>query len=87
MDDDGWIAREQVLGDEARSKMPDEFQTQYKNFANPPTLFLAVEVFLDKVSSKTPYFGAQSRYLTGRESSRTLFDQLYNQLKKQYSWF
>jgi mannosyl-oligosaccharide glucosidase len=26
MDKDGWIAREQIIGDEARSKVPKEFQ-------------------------------------------------------------
>ncbi|KAJ2879331.1 Processing alpha glucosidase I, partial [Coemansia aciculifera] len=43
MDESGWIAREQILGDEARSKVPREFQVQYPNFANPPTLLFAVE--------------------------------------------
>ncbi|KAJ2719794.1 Processing alpha glucosidase I [Coemansia sp. Benny D115] len=43
MDDNGWIAREQILGEEARSKVPKEFQVQYPNFANPPTLLFAVE--------------------------------------------
>lgn len=38
-DEDGWIAREQILGDEARSKVPEEFQLQRRHFANPPTLF------------------------------------------------
>ncbi|KAJ1644488.1 Processing alpha glucosidase I [Coemansia asiatica] len=43
MDASGWIAREQILGSEARSKVPPEFQVQYPNFANPPTLLFAVE--------------------------------------------
>ena len=49
MDDDGWIAREQILGPEARSKVPPEFQIQYPHYANPPTLFLVVEAFIDKL--------------------------------------
>ncbi|KAI9187570.1 Processing alpha glucosidase I [Blastocladiella emersonii ATCC 22665] len=40
-DKDGWIAREQILGDEARSKVPAEFQVQSPHIANPPTLVLA----------------------------------------------
>ncbi|KAJ1896914.1 Processing alpha glucosidase I, partial [Coemansia sp. IMI 209127] len=45
MDGDGWIAREQILGEEARSKVPKEFQVQYPNFANPPTLLFPLEMF------------------------------------------
>ncbi|KAJ2401509.1 Processing alpha glucosidase I [Coemansia sp. RSA 2559] len=45
MDNDGWIAREQILGEEARSKVPKEFQVQYPNFANPPTLLFPLEMF------------------------------------------
>jgi mannosyl-oligosaccharide glucosidase len=44
MDDDGWIAREQILGPEARSKVPEDFQVQSPKIANPPTLML---VFMD----------------------------------------
>src|SRR4051812_21792096 len=51
MDEDGWIAREQILGAEARSKVPAEFTVQYPHYANPPTLFMALEAFMDKVKS------------------------------------
>ncbi|KAJ1737476.1 Processing alpha glucosidase I [Coemansia sp. Benny D160-2] len=44
MDSNGWIAREQILGEEARSKVPKEFQVQYPNFANPPTLLLPIQM-------------------------------------------
>ncbi|KAI9505236.1 glycoside hydrolase [Coemansia spiralis] len=57
MDSSGWIAREQILGDEARSKVPEEFQVQYPNFANPPTLLFALEMYTswlksDEISQK-----------------------------------
>ncbi|KAJ3573199.1 hypothetical protein NP233_g2589 [Leucocoprinus birnbaumii] len=55
IDDDGWVAREQILGEEARSKVPQEFQTQVPNYANPPTLTMAVTAFIDRlkqISSK-----------------------------------
>lgn len=52
MDEDGWIPREQILGNEARSKVPQEFQVQYPHYANPPTLFLVLEALLDKVEGK-----------------------------------
>ncbi|KAK6541770.1 Processing alpha glucosidase I [Orbilia ellipsospora] len=48
IDDDGWIAREQILGLEARNKVPKEFQTQYPHYANPPTLLLVLTRFIEK---------------------------------------
>lgn len=51
MDDDGWVAREQILGEEARSKVPAEFITQVPRYANPPTLTMAVTAFIDRLKS------------------------------------
>ena len=42
MDGEGWIAREQILGPEGRSRVPEDFWSQERGFANPPTLFLAL---------------------------------------------
>ncbi|KAG0691000.1 Processing alpha glucosidase I [Pichia californica] len=47
IDDKGWIAREQILGDESRSKVPIEFTTQNPNIANPPTLMMIFSELLD----------------------------------------
>lgn len=44
---DGWIGREQVLGDEARARVPSEFLVQRTAHANPPTLLLPVAHMLD----------------------------------------
>ncbi|KAF8911130.1 glycoside hydrolase [Gymnopilus junonius] len=49
IDNDGWVAREQILGEEARSKVPSEFLTQVPNYANPPTLTMAVTAFIERV--------------------------------------
>jgi mannosyl-oligosaccharide glucosidase len=49
MDSTGWIQREQILGDEARSKVPQEFQPQNPEFANPPTMVLPIERIAHKV--------------------------------------
>eukprot|EP01117_Protostelium_nocturnum_P003316 TRINITY_DN1427_c0_g3_i1.p1 TRINITY_DN1427_c0_g3~~TRINITY_DN1427_c0_g3_i1.p1 ORF type:complete len:801 (+),score=229.64 TRINITY_DN1427_c0_g3_i1:331-2403(+) len=43
MDSQGWIAREQILGKEARSKVPEQFQTQFDDYANPPTLLFVLQ--------------------------------------------
>lgn len=47
IDDKGWIAREQILGEEARTKVPKEFTTQNPNIANPPTLMMIFSELLD----------------------------------------
>ncbi|NXM29657.1 MOGS glucosidase, partial [Oxyruncus cristatus] len=46
MNTDGWIPREQILGDEARARVPPEFVLQHSETANPPTLLLALERLL-----------------------------------------
>ncbi|THH08538.1 hypothetical protein EW145_g2643 [Phellinidium pouzarii] len=51
IDEDGWVAREQILGEEARSKVPEEFITQVPSYANPPTLTMAVIAFIDRLKS------------------------------------
>ena len=50
IDDDGWIAREQILGEESRSKVPLEFQTQYPHYANPPTLLMPIAAFIERLT-------------------------------------
>ncbi|GME97110.1 unnamed protein product [Ambrosiozyma monospora] len=52
IDDDGWIAREQILGDEARSKVPAEFVVQNPRIANPPTMMLVFTKMLELASEK-----------------------------------
>merc|ERR1712000_82391 len=79
MDEDGWIAREQILGPEARSKVPPEFQVQYPHYANPPTLFLIIDVLMDKLSD--PKYSAQKSRVDSELRS------LYPLLKRQYYWF
>uniref|UniRef100_A0AAQ4R8E3 Mannosyl-oligosaccharide glucosidase n=1 Tax=Gasterosteus aculeatus aculeatus TaxID=481459 RepID=A0AAQ4R8E3_GASAC len=49
---EGWIPREQILGDEARRKVPAEFVVQRNENANPPTLFLALQELIEQLSSK-----------------------------------
>ena len=52
VDEDGWLPREQILGAEARSKVPPEFQIQIPSYANPPTLFLALAANLERLQQK-----------------------------------
>ncbi|NXV13790.1 MOGS glucosidase, partial [Cepphus grylle] len=53
MNADGWIPREQILGEEARAKVPPEFLLQHSETANPPTLLLALQRLLP--DSPLPY--------------------------------
>lgn len=48
IDDDGWIAREQILGTEARSRVPAEFVHQSSAIVNPPTIMLAFTYLLER---------------------------------------
>lgn len=98
MDEDGWIGREQILGPEARSKVPEEFQTQYPHYANPPTLFLTVDAFIDKLRKSNGSAPAVKETITGTAGLSTAsvdnpevglgyLRRLYPLLKRQYYWF
>lgn len=87
MDESGWIAREQILGPEARSKVPLEFQTQYPHYANPPTLFLAVQEFVAKLYGDTSFSGAPSQYLSDPAAGKAFLKAIYPKMKKHYGWF
>ena len=87
MDRDGWIAREQILGPEARSKVPEQFQVQYPHYANPPTLFLVAQAFAAKLHGVSPHTGAPSAYLQDAAKGKAYLRSLYPKLKKNYEWF
>ena len=95
MDDDGWIGREQILGPEARSKVPQEFQVQYPHYANPPTLFLVLEALIDKVKSGSskapdssdPFDSVRNVHLRQPEMAINYLKELYPLLKRHYFWY
>ena len=93
MDEDGWIAREQILGAEARSKVPPEFQVQYPHYANPPTLYLIFDILVnkfasgDKFESSDPLEAVRSGHLQKREIAVLYLKEVYPLLKRQYEWF
>ena len=93
MDEDGWIGREQILGSEARSKVPQEFQVQYPHYANPPTLFLVLEALIDKSSSKVPasssdpYHELRNAHLQDSDTVVSYLRDIYPLLKRHYFWY
>ncbi|KAI0016991.1 glycoside hydrolase family 63 protein [Xylariomycetidae sp. FL0641] len=99
IDEDGWIAREMILGDEARSKVPPEFQVQYPHYANPPTLYLVLEAFMDKLEkangSDKPHketlqqkdIPLGSAHIDNPELGLEYLRNIYPLLRRQYLWF
>lgn len=97
MDEDGWIAREQILGAEARSKVPPEFTVQYPHYANPPTLFIVLEAFLDKLDGNKNISVQQfpediaerlrSVYVQQPELGEAYIRSIYPLLKRHYFWY
>ena len=94
MDEDGWIGREQILGQEARSKVPQEFQVQYPHYANPPTLFLIFDSLIEKLhsadpapSSSDPFESIRSAHLRDSENAIAYLRDLYPLLKRHYFWY
>lgn len=80
-------AGEQILGPEARSKVPTEFQTQYPHYANPPTLSLLLTNIISKVTKKTPYNGHSSKYTTSSQDAQSLVKELLPLFDRHYNWF
>lgn len=102
-DDSGWIAREIILGNEARSKVPQEFQVQNPNIANPPTLLLAFSEMLSRAIENIGDFNSDSyhqvmfnsrtaKFMTNNlEANPGLLTEyakkIYPKLLKHYNWF
>lgn len=80
MNIDGWIPREQILGSEALSKVPEEFVPQYPSNANPPTLFLVIHDLVRCI---------QRNEFTAAETKEILLflDRAFVRLEAWFQWF
>ncbi|PIA51188.1 hypothetical protein AQUCO_01100191v1 [Aquilegia coerulea] len=80
MNIDGWIPREQILGSEALSKVPEEFVPQHPTNANPPTLFLVLHDLVRSTKSNT---------FTASESKEISYflDRAFTRLEAWFQWF
>ncbi len=68
----GWIAREQILGSEALTRVAERFAVQRPDIANPPTMLLSLQQLLQTTSAQevTPWL-----------------KKLYPALQRWYAWF
>ena len=100
IDEDGWVAREVILGPEARSKVPAEFTIQSPQVANPPTLLLALSEMLTKLIENsdtlgTPHAAIDSDVEDGISAALgTNFEYIikyskviYPKLQQHFQWF
>uniref|UniRef100_A0AAR2IP76 Mannosyl-oligosaccharide glucosidase n=1 Tax=Pygocentrus nattereri TaxID=42514 RepID=A0AAR2IP76_PYGNA len=76
---EGWIPRELVLGDEARSKVPAEFVVQHNENANPPTLFLVLEKLVEQLETHP--------YTPLKEDTLPFLRRLYPRLQTWFEWY
>nr|XP_010929770.1 mannosyl-oligosaccharide glucosidase GCS1 [Elaeis guineensis] len=77
---DGWIPREQILGAEALSKVPEEFVLQHPSNGNPPTLFLILQDLVKGVKmSKFP--------MKEINEISTFLGRAYTRLDAWFQWF
>lgn len=75
MNIEGWIPREQILGEEARAKVPSEFVVQHNKNANPPTFFLPLERLIHIMIA------------SGKSEDKIYLEALYPRLKAWYLWY
>ncbi|GMH36420.1 hypothetical protein BSKO_04288 [Bryopsis sp. KO-2023] len=80
MNSEGWIPREQILGEEAEARVPGEFVVQRPSIANPPTLFMPLLTMAKDLSSGK---------LGNEETSLTFefLDRAWPRLEKWFNWF
>ncbi|XP_056136142.1 mannosyl-oligosaccharide glucosidase [Lampris incognitus] len=76
---EGWIPREQILGDEARSKVPAEFVVQRNENANPPTLFLVLQELIEQLSSNPDS--------AANQPTLAFLQRLFPRLKTWFEWY
>ncbi|XP_076046387.1 mannosyl-oligosaccharide glucosidase isoform X2 [Oratosquilla oratoria] len=75
MNHDGWIPREQILGTEARARVPSEFVVQRDKNANPPTLLLTLHSMMKDFQEELS------------DENYDYLVRLWPRLKAWYNWF
>lgn len=80
MNKQGWIPREQILGKEARARVPAEFLVQHPSHANPPSLYLPL---LAHAAATT----GSATDSAEAEKSKAFLKRAWPRLEVWYNWF
>ncbi|KFK44494.1 hypothetical protein AALP_AA1G264500 [Arabis alpina] len=80
MNIDGWIPREQILGDEALSKIPKQYVAQIPSNGNPPTLLLVIRDLINGI--RTEKFNKAER-----DEILSFLDRAFVRLDAWFQWF
>lgn len=80
IDEDGWVGREQILGDEARSRVPKEFIPQNTEYSNPPAPILPLLMITKQVFQ-------QANDSDARLLFRPTLMEIYEKMKRHFGWF
>lgn len=83
IDESGWIGREQILGDEARSKVPEGYIVQNPNYSNPPASLLPIEMLTNIVTGK----GDNGLDEIDLKEIKSKLKKMYPKLVSHFNWF
>ncbi|KAL4859841.1 Mannosyl-oligosaccharide glucosidase GCS1 [Chlorella vulgaris] len=83
MNSQGWIAREQILGEEARARVPAEYVQQAPDAANPPTFFLLLSDMSQRVAAAAKAGEWDAADLADAEFLKAAWPRL----RAWYMWF
>lgn len=87
LDENGWVAREQILGDESRNKVPSEFQVQDSSIANPPMLHMPAFIIAKKLLNPNSNSTFYSQLSYSKNEVTEYLELLFPKLLDNYNWY